>query len=122
MSARPAFMRRLILIIAGGVGIVVLAGAVLLYANRERIARFAIERTLQTVETQVTKQLTEPAALDSVRSDFAALHRRLQEGTVSAAEVRDFAGLFYTSTRDDRLDSAEVRSLLEKLHTLTHPK
>ena len=112
-------MRRIVLIIAGGVGILVLAGAVLLYVNRERIARFGIDRTLNTVESQVTMHLTSPATLDSVKADFSTLHRRLQEGSIAAAEVRDLAGLYYTSTRDDRLDSTEIRTLIDRLHTLT---
>jgi hypothetical protein len=112
-------MRRLVLFIAGGLGIVVLAGGILLYVNREKIARFGIDRTLHTIESQMTMQVTSPARLDSVKSDFATLHRRLQEGSVTAADARDFAALFYTSTRDDRLDSAETRLLTDRLRTLT---
>jgi hypothetical protein len=33
--------------------------------------------------------------------------------------VRDFAALYYTSTRDDRLDPAEIRALIDRLHVLT---
>jgi hypothetical protein len=112
-------MRRIVLIVAGGLGIVVLAGSVLLYANRERIARFGIDRTLNTVESQVTMQLASPATRDSVKADFVTLHRRLQEGSVTVTDVRDFAALYYTSTRDDRLDPAEIRALIERLHMLT---
>ncbi|MEW6511972.1 MAG: hypothetical protein AB1428_13555 [Bacteroidota bacterium] len=111
-------MKRILLIVAAVVGVVVLAGAVILYANKDRIAGYAIDRTLAAVETQITRHVPDAAERDSVKAEFSLLHKRLQEGKVSVSEVRDFAALFYMSTKDETLDSAEVGKLMERLHRL----
>ena len=111
-------MKKILLIVAAVVGVVVLAGAVILFANKDRIAGYAMDRTLASIETQITRHVPDAAKRDSVKAEFSLLHKRLQEGTVGVSEVRDFAALFYTSAKDEQLDSAEVWKLVKRLHHL----
>ena len=113
-------MKRLMFAIAAGVGMLVLGGGVLLYVNKERIARYGTDRALNAVESQLTVHLAGASLRDSAKADFTALHRRLQEGSIGAGEVREFAALFYISARDEQIDSTEVRTLLTRLHALAH--
>jgi len=77
-------MKKIILLVAGIIGIVVLVAAILLYINRGKITNFAADRTLNYVEMQVMQHVADPHRADSVRTDFAKLHERLRAGRFSA--------------------------------------
>jgi len=111
-------MKKILLIIAGVVAIVVVIGAVLLYANRDKITNFATDRTLNFVEAQLMEHIPDPATEVKVKVDFRTLHERLQAGKVKSSDVKDLAALFYTSYRDEKLDSTEVRKIIDQVHKL----
>jgi methionine salvage enolase-phosphatase E1 len=115
-------MKKIILLVAGIIGIVVLVAAILLYINRDKITNFAADRTLNYVEMQVMQHVADPHRADSVRTDFAMLHERLRAGTVKSSDVKDLAALFYTSYKNGKLDSAEVRQILGKIHDLVRER
>jgi hypothetical protein len=115
-------MKKIILLVAGIIGIVVLVAAILLYINRGKITNFAADRTLNYVEMQVMQHVADPHRADSVRTDFAMLHERLRAGTVKSSDVKDLAALFYTSYKNGKLDSAEVRQILGKIHDLVRER
>ena len=111
-------MKKIFLIVAGIVGLVVIAGATLLYINRDKIASYAMDRALTTVEGQVLQHMPDQTTVVAVKKDFATLHDRLQAGSVKVEEIKEFAAMFYNSYKDERLDSLEVRQLIDKIHKL----
>jgi hypothetical protein len=115
-------MKKILLIGAGVIGLIVLVGAILLYFNRDKIASYAMDRALNKVEGQVLQNLPDHKAADTVKSDFAALHERLQSGTMKAEDIKELAAMFYNSYQDEKLDSIEVHQLVAQVHTLVNSK
>jgi hypothetical protein len=111
-------MKKILLIGAGVVGLVVLIGAILLYVNRDKISSYAMDRALTKIEPQVIQHLPNARDTETVKAEFAALHERLQSGHVKPDEIKELAALFYNSYKDERLDSAEVRQLVDQVHTI----
>jgi hypothetical protein len=111
-------MKRILLLVAGIVGLVILVAAILLYFRRDQIASYAMGRALTSVEGRVMAELPAGLSPDSVRAEFESLHKLLQSGTVSAEEIKDLAATYYTSMKDDRLDSSEVKQLVVQVRAL----
>jgi hypothetical protein len=111
-------MKRFFLLAAGIVSAVIIVAVILLYLNRDTIASYAMDRALKSVEGRVLATLPADLPADSVQQEFASLHQLLQSGSVSVEEIKDLAALYYTSTKDDRLDSTEVRQLVVQVRVL----
>ena len=67
-------MKKILLISAGVLAILVLAGSLLLYLNREKIVTYSIDRALTKVEEQVLQRLPDQAAVEEAKADFLKLH------------------------------------------------
>jgi outer membrane murein-binding lipoprotein Lpp len=117
-TGRIKGMRRYLLIGAAVLGGVVLAGAAILYFHRDKIVTYTVDRTLSKVEHQVVQHWPDARTVSEVQRDFETLHERLQAGTIEADEVKQLAAMYNTSYSDEKLDSAEVRRLAEKVHDL----
>jgi methionine salvage enolase-phosphatase E1 len=115
-------MKKILLIGAGVIGLVVLVGAVLLYANRDKISSYAMDRALTKIEPQVLQHLSNAQDAATAKAEFATLHARLQSGDVRADEIKELAAMFYASYRDEQLDSTEVRQLVNQVHAILQRK
>jgi hypothetical protein len=115
-------MKKILLIGAAVVGLVVLLGAVLLYANRDKISSFAMDRALTKIEPQVLQSLPAAKDADEAKAGFAALHDRLRSGDVRSDEIKELAAMFYNSYKDERLDSVEVRQIVDQVQKLLRKK
>jgi hypothetical protein len=111
-------MKRILLIGAVILGVVVLVGATVLYLQRDKIVTYTMDRALSKVENQVVRNWGDSRTAEEVQKDFAMLHERLQAGTVKAEDVKQLAAMFYSSYQDEKLDSLEVRRLADKVHQL----
>ena len=115
-------MKRILLIGAAVVGLVVLVGAVLLYVNRDKISSFAMDRALTKIEPQVLQSLPGAKDEEAAKAGFAALHERLQSGDVRPDEIKELAAMFYNSYKDEKLDSVEVRQIVDQIQKLLRKK
>ena len=111
-------MKKILLISAGVLAILVLAGSLLLYLNREKIVTYSIDRALTKVEEQVLQRLPDQAAGEEAKADFLKLHERLQSGSVPTEEVKTLAGMFYSSYKEGKIDSVKARQIVEEVHRL----
>ena len=111
-------MKKILLITAGILAIVVLTGSLLLYLNREKIVTYSIDRALTKVEEQVLQRLPDQKAVDEAKADFVKLHARLQSGSVKTDDVKTLAGMFYTSYKEGKIDSLKARRIVEEVHRL----
>ena len=111
-------MKKVLLILAGILTVVVLTGSLLLYLNRDRILAFSIERALTKVEEQVVMRLPDPREVVEAKADFVKLHGRLEEGTVSTDDVKGLAVMFYGSYREGKMDSLKAREIVGEVHRL----
>jgi hypothetical protein len=111
-------MKKILLITAGVLTIVVLAGSLLLYLNREKIVTYATDRALTKVEEQVLQRLPDQGAVDGAKADFLKLHARLQSGAVTTDEVKHVTGMFYSNYREGKLDSLNARGIVDEVHRL----
>jgi hypothetical protein len=111
-------MKRILLIIAAVVALGILVGGTWLYFNRDRIANFAMDRALKMVEGRVVAELPAGISADSIRTEFDALHRLLQSGSVSIDEIKTLAKEYQDKMKDERLDSVEVRQLVADVKQL----
>ncbi|HTR98392.1 MAG TPA: hypothetical protein VML00_01510 [Bacteroidota bacterium] len=111
-------MKKVLLILAGILTVVVLTGSLLLYLNREKILSYSIERALTKVEEQVVLRLPDAREVVEAKADFVKLHGRLEEGTVSTEDVKSLAVMFYGSYREGTIDSARAREIVGEVHRL----
>ena len=111
-------MKKILLITAGVLTIVVLAGSLLLYLNRDKIVTYSTDRALTKVEEQVLQRLPDQRSVDEAKADFLRLHARLQSGSVTTDEVKGLAGMFYSSYREGKIDSLKARRIVEEVHRL----
>ncbi len=111
-------MKKILLITAGILAIVVLTGSLLLYLNREKIVTYSIDRALTKVEEQVLQRLPDQRAVDDAKADFLKLHQRLQSGSVKTDDVKTLAGMFYNSYKEGKIDSLKARLIVEEVHRL----
>ncbi len=111
-------MKKILLITAGVLAIVVLTGSLLLYLNREKIVTYSIDRALTKVEEQVLQRLPDQQSVDVAKTDFLKLHQRLQSGSVGTDEVKTLAGMFYTSYKEGKIDSLKAKRIVEEVHRL----
>jgi hypothetical protein len=111
-------MKRILLLIAGITGLAILIGGTWLYFNRDRIANFAMDRALKMVEGRVIAELPAGISADSIKTEFEALHKLLQSGSVSIDEIKTLATDYQEKMKDERLDSAEVKKLVADVKEL----
>jgi hypothetical protein len=111
-------MKKILLITAGVLAIVVLTGSLLLYLNREKIVTYSIDRALTKVEEQVLQRLPDQNSVAEAKTDFLKLHERLQSGSVQTDEVKTLAGMFYTSYKEGKIDSLKAKRIVEEVHRL----
>jgi biopolymer transport protein ExbB/TolQ len=111
-------MKKILLITAGVLTIVVLVGSLLLYLNREKIVTFRTDRALTKVEEQVLQKLQDQRAVDGAKADFLRLHARLQSGTVTTDEVQHVTEMFYSNYREGKIDSLNARGIVGEVHRL----
>lgn len=112
-------MKKILLITAGVLTIVVLAGSLLLYLNRDKIVTYSTDRALTKVEEQVLQRLPDQSAVDEAKADFRKLHARLQSGSVRTDEVKGLAGMFYSSYKEGKIDSIMARRIVAEVHRLS---
>ena len=111
-------MKKVLLILAGILTILVLTGSLLLYLNRDRILAYSIDRALTKVEEQVVLRLPGSQEIGEAKADFVKLHGKLQEGTVSTEDVKSLAVMFYGSYREGKIDSVKAREIVGEVHRL----
>jgi hypothetical protein len=111
-------MKKVLLIIAGALALLVLTASLLLYLNREKIVAYSTDRALTRIEEQVLQRLPYKAAVDGAKADFLTLHERLQAGSVKADDVKTLAGMFYTSYREGKIDSLSASRIAKEVHRL----
>jgi hypothetical protein len=111
-------MKKILLITAGVLTIVVLTGSLLLYLNREKIVTYATDRALTKVEEQVLQRLPDRRAVEDAKADFLKLHERLQLGSVKTDDVKGLAAMFYSSYKEGKIDSLKARGIVEEVHRL----
>jgi|GEM_PF-2309229 len=111
-------MKKILLISAGVLAVIVLTGSLLLYLNREKIVTYSIDRALTKVEEQVLQRLPDQTAVNEAKADFLKLHKRLQSGSVKTDDVKTLAGMFYSSYKEGKIDSLKARQIVEEVHRL----
>ena len=111
-------LKRVMLVGAAVLSLVVVVGALLLYLNRDKITAYAVDRALSKVEEQVLQNIPDPKAAHEAKLQFAALHERLQRGTVKSDDVKDLAATFYNKYREGKIDTLTARQLVEQVQRL----
>lgn len=111
-------MKKVLLITAGVLAVVVLTGSLLLYLNREKIVTYSIDRALTKVEEQVLQKLPDQKSVEEAKAGFQRLHERLKSGSVKTEDVKTLAGMFYSSYREGKIDSLQAKRIIDEVHRL----
>jgi hypothetical protein len=111
-------MKKVLLITAGVLAVVVLTGSLLLYLNREKIVTYSIDRALTKIEEQVLQKLPDLKSVNEAKADFQKLHERLKSGSVKTEDVKGLAGMFYSSYKEGKIDSLQAKRIVEEVHRL----
>jgi len=99
--------------------ILIVVAVAYLYVNRAKLADLMIEKSLPQVESLILKELPSSIAKEQVHEDFTKLVAKFKAGQIDSAEVKKMALEFKNALRDEKLDSTEVKALLDHLHLLS---
>jgi len=97
------------------IGAIIVIGGILIYANRGRIANFVFQKTFETMETAVIKDLPGSVSQDSVRTLFSNVRDKVKTGEVDRQKFQHLILTFQTDLKDKKLDSLEVVGIIDSL-------
>ena len=111
------------LIIAGTVVlIIIIAGGIFIYANRDKLANIAVEQGLSAMETTVLRELPQSVSPDSVRLLFNRAKINISTGKADKQVLQDILKNFQDGLSDKMLDSLEVATILAGVRQLGKEK
>jgi competence protein ComGC len=113
-----AEMKKVLLIVLLVVVILVVIAGIFICTQKEKIAKFAIEKSMEVVQAQMVSNLPQTIPADSAKAVLNEFSQKLQSGEISEEEISTIAHDFQTSFQDKELDSTEVKDLFEKIQKL----
>lgn len=92
---------------------VILIGAGLLWINKDKIIRFAMEKSFEAMEKAVVTNLPVSVSQDSVRVLFSRTMDKIKSREIKGEDLRDLLMTFQSGMSDRSLDSLEVADILK---------
>jgi hypothetical protein len=104
-------------------GVVVLVLIVVVFAyvymNRGKLANMMVEKSLPQVENLIADNLPASVSKAQLHQEFEKFTANVKAGKIDAQEIQKMFMNFKNAMEDKKLDSLEVKSLLESLHKLS---
>ena len=97
------------------IGTIIVIGGILIYTNRGKIANFVFQKTFETMETVVIKDLPRSVPQDSVLTLFSNVRNKAKIGTVDKQKFQRLIFTFQADIKDKNLDSLEVVGIIDSL-------
>ncbi len=111
-------MKKVLLIILLVVVVIVIIAGIFICTQKDKIAKFAIQKSMQVVQAQMISNLPATIPADSAKAVLNQFSEKLQSGQISEEEISGIAHDFQSSFQDKELDSTEVKMLYSKIQTL----
>ncbi len=92
---------------------------VVLFVNRGRILRFAMEKGMERMQAALQRDLPSSISKAHVDSLFAILNARLKDGSLKPDDINSPTVLFKKYMKDGMIDSVEATLLVSELENVT---
>ena len=113
-------MKRFLLIVLVVFILIVIVGGVFICSQKDKIANYAIEKTMAAAKSQIMGNLPENIEADSARVVIDSVMTQLQRGKIDQTQVQYLASNFQTAFNDGKLDSSEVVRLIDTMKKIVH--
>lgn len=111
-------MKRLVKVVLIGAAVLIAIVVAVLLIFREDLSQMALGSTLEYAEEQVVQHLPADETIEGVRSDFEALRKKLDQGAVSADDLKPLLDEFVAAFEDRQVSTEEVKQILTKVRDL----
>ncbi len=108
-------MKKFLITVGIVVAVIIVVGAVLIYANRGKITNFVFQKTFETMESAVMKDLPASVPQDSVHTLFSNVRSKIKTGEVDKQKFQRLIFTFQNDLKDKKLDSLEVVGIIDSL-------
>jgi hypothetical protein len=112
-------MKKILLIVVLVILVVIVGGFGYLYMNRAKIMNFALEKGLPQIENMVVANLPAGESKEQVHHEFEKALANFKAGKYDEKELQTLLLNFQTAIKDKKLDTDEVKQLLESVRKLS---
>ncbi|HNR69081.1 MAG TPA: hypothetical protein PKN04_15490 [bacterium] len=114
-------MKKFFLILLLLILIVVIALVVICALNPQKVANYAVEKSMAMAKTAVIENLPQGVSADSAAMIMDEMTAKIKAGEVSQSELQYLANTIQQVFSDNELDSTEAVQLLDKIKEITEP-
>ncbi len=112
-------MKKVLLIVLVVILVLIIAGGIFICTQRDKIASFALVKTVEMVEGQLATSLPDSVSSDSVRVVLDRIKTKLQNKELSEAQLQTFGNQLQAAFSDQKIDSLEARQLYDQLKEMS---
>lgn len=111
-------MKKALLIVVVAIVVVILGLMALFSLKGDKLAAFAIEKSIPYVQTTVMKNLPQDVSAEEVKTYFTKLTDKIKSGKYDKAEAQQLLLTFKKSMENKKIDSEEVKKMIESVKKL----
>ncbi|MBD3377359.1 hypothetical protein GF406_20190 [candidate division KSB1 bacterium] len=112
-------MKKVLLIVLIVILVLIIAGGIFICSQKDKLASFALGKTMDMVEGQLVTSLPDSVSSDSVRVVLDRVKTKLQDNELSEAQLQTFGNQLQAAFSDQKIDSLEARQLYDQLKKMS---
>ncbi len=112
-------MKKVLLIVLVVILVLIIAGGIFICTQKNKLASFALGKTMDMVEGQLITTLPDSVSSDSVRAVLDRMKTKLQNKELSEAQLQSFGNQLKSAFSDQQIDSLEARQLYDQLKEMS---
>ncbi|MBN1541553.1 hypothetical protein JW992_05365 [candidate division KSB1 bacterium] len=114
-------MKKFLLILLIVVLVIIIALAVICSLNKQKIANYAVEKSMEMAKTQVMANLPQSVPADSAKILMDGITAKIKSGELDKEEVQHLVSNIQQAFSDGELDSTETVKLLDTIEKILEP-
>ncbi len=112
-------MKKFLMIAGIVIVVLILVVAAFIYLYGNKLANVVVAKSLPQIENLITANLPATVNKEQVHQEFEKFSANFKAGKYDQAEMQKLFFTFKESMADKKLDSLEVKKILESLHKLS---
>jgi|GEM_PF-631769 len=114
-------MKKFFLVAGIVILILIIAGIVFVYTNKDKIMNYAVDKAISTVEHKVVAAVPDTVMKDSVKTMFEKVANGMKDGTIAPDKFQNIFLYYQNAVKDKQLDSLEVSKIIQQVRDLYQP-
>ena len=114
-------MKKFLLIVLVVFLVIIIAGVIICSLNKEKLANYAVEKSMEVAKIKVMENLPEGVSADSAGMLMDRVVEKIKSGEIDKTQMQYLVSNIQTSFSDSELDSAETVKLLETIQKMLAP-